>query len=91
MLEQIQYNNYNYKENIENNKVDPLLIDAIEIVIETSTVSASFLQRRFKINYSRAGKIIDQMEEMGIVSEYQGAKPREVLITKERWQEMKKR
>ena len=46
-------------------------------------------QRRFKVGYARAGRIIDQMEERGIISGFQGSKPREVLMSKERWQELK--
>lgn len=67
---------------------DPFLNDAIETVIETGQASTSFIQRRFKVGYARAGRIIDQMEERGIISGYQGSKPREVLMTKERWQEL---
>ena len=69
--------------------VDPFLNDAIEVVIEMGQASASAIQRKFKVGYARAGRIIDQMEERGIISGYQGSKPREVLITKERWQELK--
>ena len=67
---------------------DPLLDEAIETVVETQTASTSFIQRRFKVGYARAGRIIDQMEERGIISGYQGSKPREVLMSKERWQEL---
>ena len=67
---------------------DELLNDAIETVIETGQASTSFIQRRFKVGYARAGRIIDQMEERGIISGYQGSKPREVLMTKERWDEL---
>ena len=51
--------------------------------------SASFIQRRFKVGYARAGRIIDQMEARGIISGYEGSKPRQVLISKERWEELK--
>jgi hypothetical protein len=64
-------------------------MDAIETVIETGQASTSFIQRRFKVGYARAGRIIDQMEERGIISGYQGSKPREVLMTKERWMQLK--
>ena len=64
-------------------------MEAIDIVIETGQASTSFIQKRFKVGYARAGRIIDQMEERGIISEYQGSKPREVLITKERWMQLK--
>ena len=67
---------------------DELLNDAIETVIETGQASTSFIQRKFKVGYARAGRIIDQMEERGIISGYQGSKPREVLMTKERWKEL---
>ncbi len=68
---------------------DPLLMDAIDTVVEAGQASTSFIQRKFKVGYSRAGRIIDQMEERGIISGYQGSKPREVLITKERLDELK--
>ena len=64
-------------------------MDAIDAVVEQGTASTSFIQRRFKVGYARAGRIIDQMEERGIISGYQGSKPREVLITKERLDELK--
>jgi len=64
-------------------------MEAIEVAVETRQASTSFIQRRFKVGYARAGRIIDQMEERGIISGYQGSKPREVLMTKERWQELK--
>ena len=64
-------------------------MEAIDIVIETGQASISFIQRRFKVGYARAGRIIDQMEERGIISGYQGSKPREVLMTKERWMQFK--
>ena len=69
-------------------EADELLNEAIETVIETGQASTSFIQRRFKVGYARAGRIIDQMEERGVISGYQGSKPREVLMTKERWQEL---
>ena len=73
----------------DDDDTDPLLNDAIELVIETGQASTSFIQRRFKVGYARAGRIIDQMEQRGIISGYQGSKPREVLMSKERWQELK--
>ena len=72
----------------EDDDTDPRLNEAIEYVLEQNTASASFLQRRMKVGYARAGRIIDQMAERGIISGYQGSKPREVLITKERWEEL---
>ena len=91
ILESIEKANSNEKEikDIENeDETDPLLDEAIETVIETKQASTSFIQRRFKVGYARAGRIIDQMEERGVISGYQGSKPREVLMTKERWQEL---
>ena len=73
---------------MDDDETDPLLNDAIETVIETGQASTSYIQRKFKVGYARAGRIIDQMEERGIISGYQGSKPREVLMTKERWAEL---
>ena len=68
---------------------DPFLQDAIDTVVETGQASTSFIQRKFKVGYARAGRIIDQMEERGVISGYQGSKPREVLWTLEKLAEMK--
>lgn len=68
---------------------DPFLMDAIDVVVETGQASTSFIQRRFKVGYARAGRIIDQMEARGIISGYEGSKPRQVLITLERLNELK--
>ena len=73
----------------EEDDTDPFLMEAIQTVIETGQASTSFIQRRFKVGYARAGRIIDQMEERGIISGYQGSKPREVLMTMDRWNELK--
>jgi len=92
ILESIEKSNSTDKELeqvTEEDDTDPFLMEAIETVIETGQASTSFIQRRFKVGYARAGRIIDQMEERGIISGYQGSKPREVLITKERWEELK--
>lgn len=69
--------------------MDPLLNEAIDLVVDMGQASASMLQRRFKIGYSRAGRIVDQMELRGLISGYDGSKPRQVLISKEEWQELK--
>jgi len=93
ILETIENSNKTEKElaqeQAEDDETDPFLMDAIEAVIEQGTASTSFIQRRFKVGYARAGRIIDQMEERGIISGYQGSKPREVLMPKERWEELK--
>ncbi|MBR5228143.1 MAG: DNA translocase FtsK [Clostridia bacterium] len=70
-------------------EVDSLLDAAIDLVVDMGTASASMLQRRFKIGYSRAGRMIDQMEARGIVSGSAGSKPRQVLVSKEEWQQVK--
>ena len=92
ILESIEKANSTDKEieetNLEDDETDPLLEEAIETVIETGQASTSFIQRKFKVGYARAGRIIDQMEERGIISGYQGSKPREVFMTKERWEEL---
>jgi len=67
---------------------DELLAKAIEIAVDTGKISASHLQRRLKVGFSRASRMIDQMQERGIVSPPDGSKPREVLITKEEFLEM---
>lgn len=85
----IENGNENISAEYENNEADSRLMEAIDIVIETGQASTSFIQRRLKVGYARAGRIIDQMEERGIISEYQGSKPREVLMTKERWMQLK--
>ena len=93
ILETIENSNKTEKELIqeqaEDDDTDPFLMDAIDAVVEQGTASTSFIQRRFKVGYARAGRIIDQMEERGIISGYQGSKPREVLITKDRLEELK--
>lgn len=70
------------------NDADEFLSDAIRIVVETGNASASLLQRKLKIGYARAGRIVDQMAEREIVGPYAGSKPREVLISKEEFYEM---
>lgn len=93
ILESIENNNKTEKdlaqEQAEDDETDPFLMEAIDAVVEQGTASTSFIQRRFKVGYARAGRIIDQMQERGIISGYQGSKPREVLITKEKWEELK--
>ena len=76
-------------EQAEDDETDPFLDDAIDVVVETGQASTSFIQRKFKVGYARAGRIIDQMEERGVISGYQGSKPREVLWTIEKLAELK--
>ena len=93
ILESIENNNKTEKEltqeQAQDDETDPFLMDAIQTVVETGQASTSFIQRRFKVGYARAGRIIDQMEERGVISGYQGSKPREVLMTLDRLNELK--
>ena len=66
---------------------DPLLSDAVDVILETEQASVSMLQRRLKLGYSRAARLVDQMEEMGIVGPFEGSKPRKILVTRESWHE----
>ena len=67
---------------------DELLPAAVEVILETGQASVSMLQRRLKLGYARAARIVDEMEERGIVGPFEGAKPRQLLITKEQWEQM---
>jgi S-DNA-T family DNA segregation ATPase FtsK/SpoIIIE len=67
---------------------DELLPQAIELVVEAGQASVSLIQRKFKVGYARAARIVDQMEERGIVGGFEGSKPRQVLITKHQLQDM---
>ena len=91
VLEKIERANTTDKELDEqdDDETDPFLMEAIDTVVDLGQASASFIQRRFKVGYARAGRIIDQMEARGIISGYEGSKPRQVLVSKEQWQELK--
>lgn len=67
---------------------DELLNQAIDMVVEAGQASVSLVQRKFKVGYSRAARIIDQMEARNIVGRFEGSKPRQVLISKQQWMEM---
>ena len=73
----------------EGGSEDELLPAAVEVVLETGQASVSMLQRRLKLGYSRAARLVDQMEQRGYVGPFEGSKPRQLLITKEKWQELK--
>ena len=73
------------------NDYDELIDEAAEVVVETGQASVSMLQRRLKLGYARAARLVDQLEEKGIVGPFEGSKPRQLMITKEQWQEMKYR
>ncbi len=92
ILEEIEKSNKSdgqLEKEAEEDDTDPLLMDAIDTVVEVGQASTSFIQRRFKVGYARAGRIIDQMEARGIISGYEGSKPRQVLITLEKLNELK--
>ena len=67
---------------------DPMLKNAVEVVIDAGQASTSLLQRRCKLGYARAARIMDEMEQMHIIGPYEGAKPRQVLISRTQWLEM---
>jgi S-DNA-T family DNA segregation ATPase FtsK/SpoIIIE len=76
------------EEEPEGSEMDPLLPRAVEIVMEYGQASISMLQRRLRIGYARAGHLVDQMEQRRIVSPFEGSKARQVLITREMFEEM---
>lgn len=67
---------------------DEILKKAIEVVVEAQSASTTLLQKRLKLGYARASRIIDELEEKGVIGQYEGSKPRKVLITKQQWYEM---
>ena len=67
---------------------DPLLPDAVEVVLDTGQASTSMLQRRLKLGYAHAARIVDELEEKGIVGPFEGSKARQVLITRDQWDTM---
>ena len=89
ILEKIENSGKSDKELDKDDDEDERLMEAIEEVVQSGQASTSFIQKRLKVGYSRAGRIIDQMEKRGIVSGYAGSKPRQVLMSKERWEELK--
>ena len=72
----------------QKNDYDELLPQAVDVIFESGQASVSMLQRRLKLGYSRAARIVDQMEEIGVVGPFEGSKPRQLLITRQQWQEM---
>ncbi len=73
----------------EDEGTDELLPAAVEVILETGQASVSMLQRRLKLGYSRAARLVDQMEQKGYVGPFEGSKPRQLLITQAKWQEIK--
>ena len=79
------------KTDVDGDGYDDMLPAAVEVVIEAGMASVSLLQRRLKLGYSRAARIVDEMESLNIVGPYEGSKPRKVLITMQQWQERQMR
>ena len=75
------------KEEESSSDQDPMMAEAIQVVVEAAQASTSLLQRRLRLGYARAGRLIDEMEKMGIVGPHEGSKPRQVLITYQQWLE----
>ncbi len=86
IIEKINDHSTGNEENAGDN--DELLNQAIDMVVEAGQASVSLVQRKFKVGYSRAARIIDQMEARNIVGRFEGSKPRQVLITRQQWMEM---
>ena len=62
---------------------DPILPEAVELIIQTGHASISLIQRRFRVGYTRAARLIDDLERLGVVGKYEGSKPRKVLMNME--------
>lgn len=90
IIEEIEKNAIPEKESTSNSNVDtdPMMNEAIKCVVEAGQASTSLLQRRLRLGYARAGRLIDEMEQMGIVGPHEGSKPRQLLITYQQFLEM---
>ena len=92
VLEEIERNaantgNEDSRDSDEDSAHDPMLDEAIKCVVEAGQASTSLLQRRLRLGYARAGRIIDEMEQLGVVGPHEGSKPRQVLMTYAQWME----
>lgn len=67
----------------EEEKNDPLLPEAVELILQTGHASISLIQRRFRVGYARAARLVDDLERMGVVGKFEGSKPRKVLMNME--------
>lgn len=72
----------------DDREADEMIPKAIEVVVDAQMASTTLLQRKLKLGYARAARIIDNLEERGIIGPYEGSKPRKVLISKQQWYEM---
>lgn len=75
----------------EEDEIDPFLFEAIECIINVGAATPAIIQRMLKVGYARAGRIIDQLEQFGIISGYNGSRPRDVLITRDEFKELRKK
>ncbi|WP_374111477.1 DNA translocase FtsK 4TM domain-containing protein [uncultured Clostridium sp.] len=83
IIEHIENESRDTGKSPENNDSDELINEAIKVVVEYNQASTSFLQRKLRIGFNRASRIMDELEEMGIISEKDGSRPRQVLVSKE--------
>ncbi len=81
--------NNSFDDGNNDESLDPLLEKAVEVVLENGRASTSFLQRKLSVGYSRGSKIMDQLEEKGVIGPQDGAKPREIRINMQQWIQMK--
>jgi S-DNA-T family DNA segregation ATPase FtsK/SpoIIIE len=88
IIEEINSDKAEHGHGVKEEEWDEVLPKAVELVIDMGQASVSLIQRKFKVGYARAARIIDQMEDRGIVGSFEGSKPRNVLISKQEWQEM---
>lgn len=88
-LENVAVQSSSHSGDSSGGKVDDMFIEAAELVLENGQASVAMFQRKFKMGYQRAAKLIDQMEERKIIGPYEGTKPRQVLITRQELNEMK--
>jgi len=88
VIEEINKSNKEGKGKNVAGECDEYLAQAVDMIIEAGSASVSYVQRKFKVGYARAARIIDQMEERRIVGPFEGSKPRQVLVTKDEWAEM---
>ncbi len=77
-----------FEDDGDGEQLDALFEKAVDVVLETGQASTSFLQRKLSVGYARGAKIIDQLQEKGIIGPANGAKPREILVTRQQWLEM---
>ena len=71
----------------DHSEQDPMLNEAIKCVVEAGQASTSLLQRRLRLGYARAGRPIDELEQLGVVGPHEGSKPRQVLMSYQQWLE----